>query len=131
MESSTGVQLTVEEPVEPFQITSLTLNSCNCSLGINGTNINIDILPEPLIVGEENGSFFVDIALYGFSSSIVEDDIKYTLDIQTSLLLCLNPIPPAGWINLKLDCSLNAFENNVVNYTTTFEISLPITSVED
>ncbi len=130
-EASTGFQITPEAPLEPFEATTITLEKCNCSVGINGENITINILPEAIEIGQENGEFFVNIPLYGFNSSETIAGIKYTLSVESSLLLCLEPVPPSGWINLLLTCALTAYEKGVVNYTANFKISLPIVSAEE
>jgi hypothetical protein len=130
-EAETGFQLTVTTPPEPFEATSITLKQCNLTLGINGEDITINIIPEPIKVGQENGEFFVVIPLYGFASSENIAGIEYTLSIESSLLFCLDPVPPSGWINLLLNCTLTAFEQDVVNYSTSFSISLPIVSAEE
>ena len=134
-ESSAGVEISVEEPPEPFQANSITIEECDCSLVISGaginTNITINILPTPITIVEINGSFSINVPLYGFSSSATELGIKYTLSVETSLLFCLEPVPPVGWINLELDCSITAYENDVINYTVGFKLNLPIVSVED
>ena len=128
--ASAGIILTPEAPPTPYQSLSITLESCVCSLGINGTDVDVNILPGPIAVQQVNGSFSTDIELYGFSASVTEAGVEYSLSITSSLQLCLDPIPPVGWINLLLDCNLSAFEKGIVNYTTKFAISLPIVSVE-
>jgi hypothetical protein len=129
--ASTGVTLSVDAPPTPYQATAITLEACKCSLGINGSTISINILPEALTVQESDGEFSVDIELYGFSSSETIAGITYSLTVDSSLLLCLDPVPPVGWINLLLSCTLSAFEKGIVNYSVNFAISLPIVSVED
>ena len=129
--ASAGYTVSVTAPPEPYKALSITLNKCVCSLGINGTDISINIIQDPITVNDNDGEFSVTIDLYGFTSSTKSFGIKYTLTVDSSLLLCLEPEPPVGWINLVLSCTLTAYEKDIVNYNVTFAISLPIVSVED
>lgn len=133
--STVGVELSIDAPPEPYKAHSITIQACNCSLIITGsginTNITLNILPTEITIEEINGEFDINIPLYGFSSSATDLGIKYTLSVETSLLFCLEPEPPVGWINLELDCSIIAYENDVINYTVGFKLNLPIVSVEE
>ena len=131
-ESAVGVEMTVEEPEEPFEATSITLQSGTCSLDINGTTISIGLTSNPITFEQDNGEFSVNIVFGEFSSSTDIDGITYSLDVTTSLLCCLDPVPPSGWVNLLLNCTLSANDPTIdFKTSTSFEISAPIISVED
>jgi hypothetical protein len=131
-EAEEGFELTVESPDVPYQATSITLKACNLAFSINGEGIApINIIPTPIVVGQENGSFFVDIPLTNFFNSENIGGIVYGLTMDISLLFCLEPEGGSGWINLKLDCTLTAYEKGVVNYSAKFDIVLPIVSAEE
>jgi hypothetical protein len=131
-ESEVGIQMTVDSPAEPYELSSLTLDACNCNLNIDGTGVTINLIDTPISVEEENGEFSISVDLLGWSASTDDSGLKYNLDITSSLEFCLDPVPPVGWINLVLSCTLSVDDESIdYSYSTSFEISCPIVSVEE
>ena len=123
-----GIEITLEDPTEPYETTSVTLNQCDLSLSINGSKVTINVIQDPVTISQTNGSFDVSIPLLSWSSSDDIAGIKYDLSIDTALMCCLDPTPPVGWLNLTLSCTLSA-NGDGINYSTQFNISCPIISV--
>ena len=134
-ESEAGVQITVDAPEgEPYQCESITLNQCDLSLSIDGETYSLNIIPVSIEIEEENGLFSITTPLESFSSKITEMGLNYELSVETSLEFCLNPVPPQGWINLLLNCTLSVSEDIEgldFGTQTSFLISCPIVSVDD
>lgn len=134
-ESEEGVQITVSAPEgEPYQCQSIVLNACDLQFKIDDDEYELNIIPEPITVEEENGQFSINIPLESFSSKTNEWGLEYELSIDTSLQFCLNPTPPQGWINLLLDCTLSVndeIESLEFGTKTSFSISCPIVSADE
>lgn len=128
--SAAGIELSATTPATPYEATSITLNQCNLSLSINGSSVTINVIPEPITVTQENGEFSISVDLASWTSSVDEAGITYKLSIDSTLLFCLDPVPPQGWVNLTLGCTLSA-NGDGISYSVNFTISCPIVSVED
>lgn len=129
-EAGEEIVISETEPAEPVETTSIVLNSCPLTLTANGTVIDIELIPNPITMEQENGTFSLSVELAGYSSSVETGGITYKLDISSSILFCLEPVPPSGWINIDLDCTLSA-NGDGISYEASFTISAPIVSVED
>jgi len=135
IESQGGVQFTVNAPEgEPYQCQSITINQCDLSFSVDNDSFSLNIIPEPITVAEDNGSFSVLVPLESFSSTFNDWGLSYGLSLSTSLQFCLTPVPPQGWINLLISCELSVSEDIAgldFGTKTSFAISCPIISVED
>jgi len=124
-------------PVDPTLIYSMLINACNCSVGVTGDGISetitINLVPLPTSIDYDasTGEFSATTDLGGFSSTSEIDGITYTLAITSDILFCAEPVPPVGWVNIVLNCTLSAYAYDVVNYTVEFSIVCPIVSVEE
>lgn len=127
-EAIDGFVITVEGG-QVYETASMTINECNLTLGINGTDVSINIIPSPIIVIQTNGNFSTNIELNSYIGSYDYLGVDYKLTINPKLLFCLDPVPHSGWINLTLNCVLNA-TGDEINYLTGFTILCPIVSVE-
>jgi hypothetical protein len=115
----------------------MLINACNCSVGVTGDGISetitINLVPLPTSIDYDasTGEFSATTDLGGFSSTSEIDGITYTLAITSDILFCAEPVPPVGWVNIVLNCTLSAYAYDVVNYTVEFSIVCPIVSVEE
>ena len=122
--ASVGLDFSVDAPAEPYQCMSVTLGACEIDASVNGSGFKINILPDPLQLTEKNGDFSSTMDLGGFSSDYNYGGVDYSLSISASLLLCLTPEPPMGWVNIDLDCSFAATVAYVATETVSFDLSL-------
>lgn len=123
-------EITAEGPDEPIETTSFTISPVNLTLGVNGVDYSVPIIPENVTVQQSNGEFDINIDLYPYnggtlSYGVTIDGIGYSFDITPSLLLCLEPVAPDTWINLLLSCSLSADYEGITE-SVNFSISCPI-----
>lgn len=123
-ELATGVSITVEGG-EPIECASITFNSFDFVLDINGVKSTIKV-PVSLTVSEENGSFAVTIPITSISETYHSDGYTYNLNFSFNLLTCLTPSGGAGWLNFQVACSIN-----VDGIKTNFDIACPIIEAEE
>ena len=129
--AAVGLEWTTKPPPTPYEAYTVTLEACDCSASVNGTGFTINLIPNDIALTQKNGEFSATIDLGGFSSSITEGGVQYSVSIDTSLLLCLEPEPPQGWMNVLLDVSFSATVPYVVTETADFSLVMPLVSVED
>ena len=128
--ASTGVEFTVNKPPEAYQAVGITLKECDVDANVNGSGFTINLITEEIELEEKNGEFLTTIDLGGFSNDVDIGLVKYSLDIDSQLLLCLEPVPPMGWINVILDCTMKAVETGIGSESVSFKIAMPIVSVD-
>ena len=126
-----GLEWTTKPPPEPYECYTVTLKACDCSCSINGSGFTINLIPNDIELEQKNGEFSATLDLGGFSSKVTEAGIEYSCSISTSLLLCLEPEPPQGWVNVLLDVEFTATMPYVVSQSAGFTVTLPLVSVED
>ena len=138
---SEGTIINIGGPIsseQPYEASEITIQGFTVNLNINGSNVPIQF-PDNVTLAQQNGTFSVTVCLGSNSDSFTENimnyTINYTLDIATNLLFCLTPVPPAGWLNLQIVCTLTANvsidSNTNLSGNTTFAFILPIISVEE
>ena len=132
--TSVGTAFTATAPPGPYQISALTINSITYTftLAFPGYGSETVTLTENLglTLQEENGDFSAELALDTLSSSFNYDGFEYSFQIGNSLLFCLNPVPPQGWVNLLSSYTLSVSYEGI-GYTVTGLCTCPIVSVED
>lgn len=126
-----GLDFSVDAPPQPYECYTVTLKACDCSCSVNGSGFTINLIPDDIALTQKNGKFSATIDLGGFSSKVTEAGVEYSVSISTSLLLCLEPVPPQGWVNVLLDVSFSASIAGVASETADFTVALPLVSVED
>ena len=129
--ASTGLDIGVTEPPKPYEATTVTFEACNCSCSVNGTGFTINIIPGEINLTQKNGVFSTTIDLGGFSSNTNIDGVDYDVSINSSLLLCLEPVPPVGWMNILLEIEFTATIPDTVSESCSFSLTLPLVSVEE
>ena len=127
--ASVGLDITVDSPPSPYQAFSVTLEACEIDASVNGSGFKINAIPAPTTLQQNNGEFSATTDLGGFSSSVGYAGINYSLSIDTSILFCLTPTPPLGWVNINLDCNFGANYAGIVSESVDFNISMPIVAV--
>lgn len=131
--SSAGIQMTEDPPETAYVSTTVSAGNFTISLDVNGTITNILIKTDNIQLEQNNDEFSVNIPLASVSNTINNDaGIDYTITISPIIQFCLDPVPPVGWINLVLQCTLEASDPTIdYSYTVNFAVSVPIVSVEE
>lgn len=137
-----------DEPVTTVFCNTIALEDTVVSLIINGNAISYTA-PSSVEVGTETNTstgeteFVIQISFpseYCISGST--EGVSY--DISPYWLICSEPTPPVGWLNLDIPISLSLdagsynvalwgwnYDVNVGTYSTTATIACPLISVED
>ena len=129
-ENSVAVVITLDTPPEPIATTSVTITNLPITININNSPLTLNLALVPISLNlESTGSFSTSIDLGSFSSKITEDGIGYTFLIEASFLFCAEPEEPLGWMNVELDCTMEA-DYLGVTYSSSFDITCPVTGIE-
>lgn len=148
MLGSVGVGLILPNPdPAPQPVESLTIKNIRITFGLESTIAGeiAEITPFTVTIPfevelkDEDGSFSTDITLgtyefqFTFFNAIgVEMFVRFTSHI--SLMFCLDPIPPMGWVNIEVNNTVSfnyTYDNTAVVLPLSFDLALPIVSVED
>jgi hypothetical protein len=137
-------------PDKAQEVIALTIDSVilNFTTIIDGTSYPVSFnLVDNIIIAEQNGNFSVNITLdkvstkfnYGVSLGEIAGQnltasINGSINFSNTLQFCLNPKPPAGWVNLVMDFSVDQqieiLGENVGSVTDNLTIIAPIVSVD-
>lgn len=131
--SKLGVELTIEDPVEPFEVFAIQINSLPVIISINGQQIlNLNLVSIPIQVKEENGQFAIVIPIGSFGSEGSYQGLPISLMVQFNLLFCLDPVPPVGWVNLQVENTFTIGDPSIdLDYETGYSYDIPLVSVEE
>lgn len=101
-------------------------------VGVDGDNGTIELTIPPFTLQEStSGGFLIEVPFESLSTSYVSPlGTIYKLVIDAGMLFCLDPVPPQGWININLSCTLSCTILGI-DYSQQFNIDCPIVSVED
>jgi len=124
-----SISFTVEGPSTPVASEGVSYKNNKITMGIDDTNIDLE-LPDISLSVDNTGSFSANVPIGTVSTTFKEDDVSYSLEIEAEFLFCLDPVPPQGWVNIKLICSMTCTVDGV-NYEQQFDVACPIVSVED
>ena len=123
--ASVGIVFPVGPPTIPYEVTSLTVNSCSVTLSMNITGFpsysGTFSVADNIVVGQQNGEFFIDIPLDSVGGTIQGTTELVTWSGDLSLLFCLDPIEGVGWLNLNI-----AFTMGYENVTVVCAVDCPI-----
>lgn len=133
------------EGENPSPIASLTISDIELTFNLSAQGITPPSpikIPIPFQVGldEIDGSFSVSIPLGSYGTTFVFLNtngvtINCSLTQSFSILFCLDPVPPQGWVNIE--CESDLAMNFIDDGTTTtlspcsFDLVIPIVSLEE
>jgi hypothetical protein len=123
----------------PVAIATLNISNTVFTLGINDNVYTIPIPVALQLTFSPDSPPSVSIPLDSVNEAIAftsdVGSISLTANITFSLLFCLLPVPPVGWVNLQADVTLSgSFDGEGVSVTIpafSFAWVIPIISVEE
>jgi len=132
--TKTSVSFTSTSPPTPVATAELQFGTTTITLdvGVDGETVPITLkLPSFDVNANNNGTYSADIPIGDISTTMESaPGTTFTLSIDAEMLMCLDPKPPQGWVNIKLSCNLSCDIEGIV-YKESFSIDCPIVSVED
>lgn len=128
--AGTSIEISVDEPAAQIKLYSITINPFVCYLTITALGLNfpltLPLVVEPITTDGES----VLITLASYVVSYVTSGVSYSLTMTISLLFCLKPEKPVGWINLDFDCALTASYGSI-SETQEFAFIIALDEVVD
>ena len=126
-----GDSIVISPPTSPIQTSSLVIFTFDFNYNLNGTDylIPINLGTNGLLVLSNGESFSSSVLLGTFTESFVSDGFTIPSTFTFTLLFCLNPEPPNGWITLQVGIEFTTSACNA-SYSTSFLLNLPISSVQ-
>jgi hypothetical protein len=118
-------------PTTPIQTSTLVIFTFDFNYNLNGTDysIPINLGNNGLLVSPNGGGFSSSLLLGTFTESFVSDGNTISSIFTFTLLFCLNPEPPNGWVTLQVGVELTTSACDA-SYSTSFLLNLPISSVQ-
>ena len=126
-----GVIITTTTPSVPYESSSIEMTTFEFTVNVNDNISKTVKIPLDITFTQINGEYEATIPLTTATGTYVTDGVKYTLDFTFSLLGCMNPEPPIGWLNMEVDCSMTVIADDVESYTTSFSAVCPIVSADE
>jgi hypothetical protein len=138
-----GVEITAEPPTAPIPTISLSISDIYITFGFGlyGSNITKSFpLPITVEVDINDGIPSIIIPLGPPVSSQSTVNLgpfgTFTIDISLtfSLLFCLEPIPPQGWVNILVTVGIDgtySIDGNDTAIDETASLAFPIISLEE
>jgi|LauGreDrversion4_1035100.scaffolds.fasta_scaffold350092_1 hypothetical protein len=116
-------------PTSPYGTSYLYIYSFDFNYNLNGTDYSIPNIG-PLSVSTNNDIFSSSILLGNFTESFVIDGFTISSIFTLTLLFCLNPVLPNGWVTLQVGVEFTTSACDV-SYSTSFLLNLPVISVKE
>lgn len=143
-----GVGLILPNPdPAPQPIATLTIEDIDITFGLESTIAGEIVAITPITIRipfevelkDEDGSFSTDITLGSYDTEFsffnaIGVEIFVQMKSQISLMFCLDPVPPMGWVNIEMHNTVSfnyTYDNVGVVLPLSFDLAIPIVSLED